>query len=64
LTAEILDVLNPKIAAISVGKNNKYGHPAPETLKILSEKDIKIIRTDRDGEIEIVSDGLGFIIER
>jgi len=57
LTSEILDILNPKVAAISVGKNNKYRHPAPETLKILGEKDIKILRTDRDGEIEVVSDG-------
>jgi len=62
LTSEILDILNPKVAAISVGKNNKYGHPAPEMLKIFSEKDIKILRTDQDGEVEVVSDGKDFQI--
>ena len=60
LTAEILDILNPKIAVISVGKNNKYGHPAPFTLELLKDKNIKILRTDRDGKIEIVSDGDNF----
>lgn len=57
LTAGILDILNPKLAAISVGKNNKYGHPAPFTLEILRNKDIKALRTDQTGDIEIISDG-------
>jgi len=56
LTSEILDSIKPELAAISVGKNN-YGHPSVEILKILSEKDIKILRTDQSGEFEIVSDG-------
>lgn len=57
LNREILDVLSPKIAVISVGKNNKYGHPAPFTLGILRDKDIRILRTDEKGDIEIISDG-------
>jgi len=63
LTAEILDILNPKAAAISVGKNNKYGHPAQETLKILGDKNIKILRTDQDGEIQITTDGSIFRLD-
>lgn len=62
LTAEILDILNPKIAVISVGTKNRYGHPAVEILKILSDKNIKILRTDHDGEVEVVSDGNKFSI--
>lgn len=57
----LIDEINPKLAAISVGKNN-YGHPSKEILKILSEKDIKILRTDQHGEVEIVSDGKKFEI--
>jgi competence protein ComEC len=57
LTAEILDILNPKIAAISVGKNNKYGHPTPLILDLLKNLNIKTLRTDQIGDIEIISDG-------
>ncbi len=60
LTAEILDVLNPKIAAISVGAKNKYGHPTPFILDLLKSKNIKILRTDQNGEVEIISDGINF----
>ena len=48
---EILEVLKPKVAVISVGKNNRFGHPTEEILKKLEDKKIKIKRTDIDGEI-------------
>lgn len=57
LTAEILDILNPKIAAISVGKSNKYGHPTAFILDLLKSKNIKTLRTDQQSDIEIISDG-------
>jgi competence protein ComEC len=60
LTAEILNVLDPKIAAISVGAKNKYGHPNPFTLNLLSQFKIKTLRTDQVGDIEIISDGKNF----
>ncbi len=56
LNSEILDFIKPELAVVSVGKNN-YGHPAVSTIQILRDKDIKILRTDQNGEIEIVSDG-------
>lgn len=62
LTAKILDFLNPKLAVISVAAKNKYGHPAASTLEILKDKDIKILRTDEDGEVEVISDGKNFQI--
>jgi len=57
MTAEWLGLISPQLAVISVGKNN-YGHPAEETLKILRELDIKVLRTDVEGDIEVVSDGV------
>jgi competence protein ComEC len=57
LNSEILDILNPKLAAISVGAKNKYGHPAPFTLDLLKSKNIQTLRTDQRGDIEIISDG-------
>ena len=53
---EFLERVDPDIAIISVGKNS-YGHPTKEVLEELSNLEIKILRTDRDGEVEVVSDG-------
>ncbi len=53
---EFLEEVNPKIAVISVGENS-YGHPTPETLQRLENFGIKVLRTDTEGDIEIVSDG-------
>jgi competence protein ComEC len=61
LTLDILDILQPKIAAISVGAKNKYGHPAPSILDLLNQLKIKTLRTDQVRDIEIVSDGNGFL---
>lgn len=58
LDAEVLQQISPKLAVISVGKDNRYGHPRQEILKLLGEKEIKILRTDIDGEVEIVTDGV------
>lgn len=54
---DFLDRVRPSMAVISVGKNNRYGHPHEEIIKILRDEDIKILRTDQDGEIVVVSDG-------
>ena len=46
---EFIDVINPKYSIISVGKNNRYGHPNKEVLDNL--KNSKTYRTDKDGSI-------------
>jgi competence protein ComEC len=46
----------PEIAIISVGEN-KYGHPNKETLESLEKYGIRVLRTDREGDIKIISDG-------
>ena len=46
---EFIDEINPKYSIISVGKNNRYGHPNKEVLENLNES--KIYRTDQDGSI-------------
>lgn len=57
---ESLRKFTPALAVISVGKNNRYGHPSKETLGLLGELGIKILRTDEDGEVEVVSDGKSY----
>jgi len=57
LIKDFLDATSPEIAVISVGKNNRYGHPHEEILKLLSEQGTKLLRTDEVGDVEIVTDG-------
>ena len=46
---EFINEINPKYSIISVGKNNRYGHPNKEVLNNLDHS--KIYRTDEDGSI-------------
>lgn len=55
--SSFLDKVNPSFAAISVGKNNIYKHPATSTLEKLNKKGIKVYRTDLDGTILFESNG-------
>jgi len=54
---EFLNRVNPTIAIISCGKNNKYGHPTKKIVNRLKKKNIQIYRTDVDGNIILKSDG-------
>ncbi len=54
---EFLKEVRPKLAIISVGKNNRYKHPSKEVIKLLNSENIKILRTDIDGNITIKCDG-------
>jgi competence protein ComEC len=51
---EFLKAVSPDVAIIQVGKNNRYGHPAQEILERL--KDIKVFRTDLQGDIDFSCD--------
>ena len=57
LNQNIAEYIKPDLAVISVGKNNRYGHPTKEVLEILESLNIPIKRTDLDGEVETVTDG-------
>ena len=54
-----LDELAPREAVISVGRNNHYGHPAPEVLERLARHGVTVLRTDRSGTITLSTDGHG-----
>lgn len=50
---ELLTAVRPEIVCISAGRDNPFGHPAPETLARLEENGCTVYRTDADGEIVI-----------
>lgn len=47
----------PEYAVISVGKDNSYGHPTNDVLSRLRDADVKVYRTDLQGDIIMKSDG-------
>jgi len=57
LSSLFLEITKPDLAVISVGAKNRYGHPSQEALTLLENNNIKVLRTDMNGEVEIVSDG-------
>lgn len=59
---EFLTNVNPKAAVISVGEKNIYGHPSVKTLDMLKSKNIRCFRTDRNGAVNIETDGLHFYL--
>lgn len=62
-SSEFLQEVSPELAVISVGKNNSYGHPTPETLENLNKYGIKVLRTDERGDIKIISDGENYKVK-
>ena len=50
----LLEVLKPKNCVISVGKDNKYGHPNQKVLDYLEEIKCKVLRTDKMGDITLI----------
>jgi competence protein ComEC len=54
---ELLERSVPKLAVISVGAGNPYGHPTERVLAELRTHGVPTARTDRQGEIEIEADG-------
>jgi competence protein ComEC len=51
-----LDLVHPRVAIISVGAGNRFGHPAPETLQALQDVGAKVYRTDLNGTVEVIAD--------
>lgn len=58
-----LTKVRPKIALISAGENNRYGHPHKETLERLSECGSRIYKTEDTGAVTIKSDGKRMEVE-
>jgi competence protein ComEC len=49
----------PRLAVVSAGAHNPFGHPHPEVLERYGRAGALVLRTDRDGTVEVATDGLG-----
>jgi competence protein ComEC len=63
-SAALLARLQPDVGVVSVGKSNRYGHPAATTLHALDAMSCIVLRTDLGGAIRIVLRGTTLWIER
>jgi competence protein ComEC len=61
-TNQLLDILQPTVAVISVGADNNYGHPSPATIGRLENHGATVYRTDLDGSVEITTDGHDLVV--
>jgi len=54
---QFLAAVDPRIAVISSGEENPYGHPSPELLERLEQGGARVLRTDRDGAVQVLTNG-------
>ncbi len=60
---DLLRTLDPKVAVVSVGEGNDYGHPRPETVAALeADPGLRTWRTDEDGRVVVESDGRSLVV--
>lgn len=59
---DFLNAVSPQYAVIECGEDNKYGHPHSETVAKLESNGTEIYRTDLNGNITFVTDGIGIDI--
>ena len=58
---EFIELVSPETAVISVGKDNRYGHPYQEVIENL--EGARVLRTDIEGDIKIISDGTSYKVD-
>ncbi len=60
---EFITVITPRVVVISCGRANPYGHPLPYVLDRYKSAGSEIFRTDRDGQIDVTTDGQAVTVD-
>ncbi|MFF8604727.1 ComEC/Rec2 family competence protein [Streptomyces sp. NPDC015346] len=53
----LIRAVRPRLALVSTGRDNPYGHPSPRTVEVLRAGGARVLRTDRDGAIAVTGSG-------
>ncbi|WP_328669011.1 ComEC/Rec2 family competence protein [Streptomyces sp. NBC_00328] len=61
---ELIRRVAPRLALVSVGGDNPYGHPAPSTVAALRARGAVVLRTDEDGDLAVTGEGEGLGVAR
>jgi competence protein ComEC len=56
-TRELVESWRPQLALISAGRGNAFGHPTRDVIERLGAAGVRVLRTDRDGQITVETDG-------
>ena len=62
-TAAFLDAVKPRLALISVGVANSYGHPSRDVVRALDAQGAQVLRTDQVGTVVVRTDGRSLTVE-
>jgi competence protein ComEC len=62
-TPDFVRAIAPRVAVVSAGRGNHFGHPAPDVLARYREAGAEIFRTDRDGAVSVDSDGYSLNVQ-
>lgn len=62
-TRPFLDAVRPRVALVSVGEGNTYGHPSSAVIQALETRQAQVLRTDRDGSVVVRFEGERLTIE-
>ncbi len=61
--APFIEALDPRLAVISAGRNNRYGHPSPEVLETFAKQQVPVLITAENGSIMIQVKNEGYAVE-
>ncbi|WP_037854576.1 ComEC/Rec2 family competence protein [Streptomyces sp. NRRL S-340] len=60
----LIRLVSPRLALISCGADNMYGHPAPRTVAALRAEGATVLRTDHDGTLAVTGEGTALRVAR
>lgn len=61
-TAPFLAAVDPRVAVISVGVANPFGHPSPSVVRRYEQDGVRLLRTDRDGAVTAIAEGKTLLV--